>query len=483
MKKILSATLVLCMLATACLSLVACNKVSKRDIKKDPVGTISEAFENALSQFFGDDAGAEKTLEKAFEKGSVNITLASGTLMGGELTEINETLYVNEKNGAFVSDTKLVYDGHRYKATLWGDKTGLTFQSASILGSDDALRLDFDTFIKYFSESSLFDYLYKYLGFTEDDAAATVSAVERLRGLIDEKKATVSEKDMEKLIQKLADVFSQKVDDEKIEDENGKEVKSIVVTYKVDNERIAEAYALIMDVFAESETGEGVTAPVLEYDLEADVFIHINAKTNTLSSMKVRADMTPVSPETGVRGETIMAEGELSFTAEKIQLTGKAKIGKTLYTLDAGVDKQTSGHKVTYDAWASIKTGNVRLDVLEATCTYHKKTGDLTLQGTVALNEADSITFSASANYTAGKTEVVFDLGTVQITESGEEIFSFGEEDTLRVVIKPLDEIPTPDGDGVDIVAMDEAEVADLFRGLAESDIARLVMQFLFQMN
>ena len=478
MKKILSAILVLCTLASVCLSLSACSGVSAKKVEKDPVGTISEAFGNALSAFFGDDAGARKTLEKARKKGSVDITLASNDLMGGDLSEINEVLYVDEKNNAFVSDTKVVYDGHRYKATVWGDKEGLIFKSASVLGSDDALKLNFDSFIKHFSESALFDYLHTNLGVADEDTEDVVCIVEQLRGLMQGNVGALTEKETKQLTKQLAEIFGQDVTTEDVENENGKTTKNIVVRYKVNNKRISDAYVLLEKAFVGEKSV--VEEIALSYEVEADVYIRINAKTNTVSSVKVRADIeTPINPITW-ESKTVQTDLTLAFSEKQMNLTGKVKVDNVLYSVDAGIEKKQSGNKITYDAHAFVKTGNVRMDILELSCVYNKKTGDLTIGGSIALDETNSIDVAVTATYTATKTEVVFELGTVKVKGGEKTLFAFTEDDELRMVIKPLDEIPAPDGDAVDVMTLDKDELEEVFDGIGKSDVTALIMQILF---
>lgn len=479
MKKILSVFLAVCMLATMCLSLAACSSVSVKKVEKDPAGTISTAFENALSDFFEDDAGAEKVLKKVRKKGSVDILVASNDLMGGGLTEINEVIYLDQKKNAFVSDTKVIYDGHRYKATVWGDKEGLTFKSASIFGTDDALSINFDSFINDFSDSELFDYLHELLGLTDDHAEDIVALVESLRGVMEGQPGALSEKEADKLIQDLAEIFKQTVESEEIENANGKKVDGIVVSYKVDNKKINKAYELLVETFNDLDTDEEVEDLELPYDIEADIFITINAKTNTVSTVKVRADVAPIDPWTGEVGDTIKADLLCTFTEEKISLTGKVKMDGVLYTLDAGIEKAKSGDNVSYNAYASFKTGNVRIEVLDLSCVYNKKTGDLTIDGSIAIDENNSINMAVTATYTVNKTEIVFELGSVRILDGEDVMFSFKEDDDLRIVIKSLDEIPTPDSNAVDIVTMDRDEVGDLFTDIGNSDVVALIMQFL----
>lgn len=480
MKRILSVVLAVCMLATMCLSLAACSSVSVKNVKKDPVGTISEAFGNTLAEFFEDDAGAEKLLKKARKKGSVDILVASNDLMGGDLTEINEVIYLDQKNNAFVSDTKVIYDGHRYKATIWGDKKGLTFKSASVLGNDDALTLNFDSFIKDFSDSDLFDYLDDMLGLTDENAEDIVAVVEALRGVMNGNLGTLSEKDADKLIQNLADIFKQNVESEKTEDENGKKINNIIVSYKVDNKKINKAYELIVETFTDMDSDEDVEELDLPYDIEADIFVTINSKKNTVSSVKVRADVAPIDPLTGEEGETIKADLLCTFTEEKISLTGKVKMDGVIYTVDAGIEKAKSGDKVIYDVYASFKTGNVRIEILDLSCAYNKKTGELTIDGSIALDQNDSIDVELTATYTANKTEVVFELGTVQVMDGEDVMFSFKQDDDLRIVIKPLEEIPAPDSNATDVVTMNEDELDALFVDIGNSDVVALIMEILF---
>ena len=150
------------------------------------------------------------------------------------------------------------------------------------------------------------------------------------------------------------------------------------------------------------------------------------------------------------------------------------------YTVDAGIDKAKSGDKVIYDVYASFKTGNVRIEILDLSCAYNKKTGELTIDGSIALDQNDSIDVELTATYTANKTEVVFELGTVQVMDGEDVMFSFKQDDDLRIVIKPLEEIPAPDSNATDIVTMNEDELDALFVDIGNSDVVALIMEILF---
>ncbi len=493
MKKILSAVLILCMLASSCLLLTSCGEKNGKDADVGMVETLSAAFKNTLLAFFGDDAGTGGILKSAGQKGAVNIQLKSDTLMGGDLTEIDETLYMDEKNSAYVLDTKLVYDGHKYKATLWADKNGLTFEGASILGSDDVLSLDFDSFVKYFSESALFDHLYADFGVSDEDAARIVNAVEQLRGVIDESQTVMSEGEIDKLAKKIGSVFHQVIDMEQIEDENGDEINVLTLTYKVDNEKIAAARRLVLEATLDKGQTDGTDTPealrtALEEEIsafdamlnvEADVFIYIDLRNGTISEMRLRTDIEPLTDALEELTDTLQLDLTWCFGADEISLSGKGKMGNTRYTLDAGVVKEQTGSRVNYSAWAYVKNGNVRIDILDASCAYNKKSGVLTLEGVLALNEYESVEFDAEATYKANKNEVVFELIAANITAANESVLAFGEEDTFRITIQPTKEIPRVETDATDIVRMDEDEVKDLFESISGSVIGKKILGIL----
>ncbi len=494
MKKIVSLVLILCMLASSCLMLASCSGTSERDVKKDPAGTISDAVNNAMSDFMEDEAGAGKVLEKALKKGSVGITLSSESLMGGKLTEINEVIYTDQKKNAFVSDTKLIYDGHKYQATLWGDKEGVTFKSASFLGTDDALRLDFNTFIKQFPESALFDYLYDTIGLSDEDATRIVDMVKNVRDLIDEEKAALSDKETDKLIKDIVAIFEQTVDTQKIENEEGKKNDTIVVSYKVDNDKLIKAIQLLADTAVKEglivtddtpeEFREDLDEQLKDFDsamdISAEILVYIDAKSGTLKTIEFSANVKQFFDLEETAASTLKIEGALTFAANEIALKVEIRGGEEKHTLNAAIEKKKSGNKVTYETHVTVKQGNVQLELLEATCTYNTKSGALHLGGTVAVGSEDSIEFELDATYTVSKNEIVFELDTVEIT--GEADFTFGkdEDDQFRVVIKVLDEIPTPDTDAVDIVKMDAKEWEDLFESIAKSDISKMFSEILY---
>ena len=118
MKKILSLLLVLCMIATSCVLFSSCAKVSTKDVEKDPQATLSEAIQNTSASFFTDEANANKVINEALKSGSISVLFESPDLLGGMITKISETIYLDGTNQKFVSDTNVTMNSSSKSALM-----------------------------------------------------------------------------------------------------------------------------------------------------------------------------------------------------------------------------------------------------------------------------------------------------------------------------------------------------------------------------
>ena len=105
MRKFLSLALAVCLLVSSCLILGSCSQVNEEKMKKDPASVLSTAMENTTAQFFKDTANINPIIAKAMKSGSLSVSLEAELLKEANIGKITETIYMNEKDKKFVSDT------------------------------------------------------------------------------------------------------------------------------------------------------------------------------------------------------------------------------------------------------------------------------------------------------------------------------------------------------------------------------------------
>ncbi len=485
MKKILSVLLVLCMLASSVLVLGSCSKKDK-DAKNDPFTEIAAAFGNSASAFFG-DAAAQKVMDKASQKGSFDITLASDTLMGGLLTEINEVIYIDSKNNTAVSDTALTIDKHKYNATLWGDKDGLAIKSESIFGNDDTLRLNLDSFIKNFEDSGLMDYLKDSLGMPEEASAELLDMIASIGDMMDEEKASATEKELEVMMAALYEILGHTETEAEMAGMDGKETKHKVVTFTLDNESLDKLCKLVLEyieknadtamiaseelITIKTTLNEALNQLDAMMSMEIKATFNINTKGNTLTSSILEAKLIPLENES----QKIEASLEVAFTAEAFTVKAGAKVEGVKYAVDISVDKKTEGDTVTYEMVGALKTGNVKMDLFSATYMYDKKAGEIEFKGTVSLNENDSAEINLKALYKVTDTEITFELDALEISSDSEVFFKMSRGDELKIVITAGEDAPVMDEDATDIMDMGAKDWERLVASVMESDLGQLL--------
>ncbi len=472
MKKIMSVILILCMLASSCAILTACDAVSEKKVEKDPVTSVATALENSLSAFFTDEIGAEKVLEKAQKKGSYSLTFACEDLFeeilgNNDLSEIREVIYADAKDDTYVSDTFVTYGGKEYNATVWADKTGIALKSEAILGNDDTLRLVYETFLEKFEDSDLYEYILEKSGVSEDDidddAAEeiknTISGmIESIQGLLDEKKAPMTEKEQETFVKEVCRILNQSITTVEMAGSNGKESEHIAVEYVLDNEAFADLCDFIVETSEEFElmtedeiddmkasVDDAIDMLNETYAMEIVATFYINAKENTMTSVTVDGEMLAQdSTDTDDEWDFYVAQDiefdvELSFGKSEILLDGSVEYGGTEYSIELTVAKETADGVTTYDLDAKVDYGNLSFKLLDAEYTYNKETGDITLEGKVSLGEASSMEFVLEANCVATKNELTFKLEGLEVESGNEILFKMSRGDELTLVIKAED--------------------------------------------
>ncbi len=489
MKKILSVLLVLCMLLSSCLVFSACGKVTEKKAAKDPFEIIATAWDTSLSSFFSDTKEIGEIDKEAGKMGSYQLILASDELDNGKLYEIDETLYMDHKGGALVSETKLTVAGTSYRASIWGDRESLALKSEAILGSKDTLMINFKQFLEKFEDSEL----KTALNLDEETTAQLLKSVEYLTKCFDEKNPPIPEEDVEKLTDDLCKILNQKIVEKEIAVGDEKKSKHIVISYSLDNDGWAELIDFYIGMIADYDipVGDSVTEPeetLTEFlrklnedgtlNISCDFAIH--AKSGALSQMDV--DMS-FRPKTTADGEET-AENRvdialsLAFTEDLLTLTGTFEAAGEEYKVEAEIEKTVKSDKTTYTFTAEAKTGNVRIDLLDATYTYDVKDGEIELEGFLALNEDDRATFDLKATCEViKKKSYTVTVDTFKLSSNGENLLDFkkSRNNELSFSVSVIDELPERDEDAMDIVDMDQKDIEKLLTDMENSSLSQLI--------
>ncbi len=492
MKKILSVLLVLCMLALVAISFSACGKVDEKKATKDPGGVLTTAFDTALSSFFSDGTDLKKIQEKASEKGSYHLILASDNLGDGKLYEIDETLYIDRKGEAFVSESKVTSAGTVYRASIWGDKESLALKSESLFGNKDTLYINFNSFLKNFEESDL----RAALGVDEETTQYILEIAAHLVQVLDGTDPIIPVDHRKDLMDDLYEILGQTIAEKDIAIGDGKKADHIILSYTIDNDTIAALFDFCADVIRDYElpgdedieeyvamTDELVDALNASGKLEIACAFYINARSGAMAQTDVEITFTPTATTsaytTDVEDESDVVD--LAFTMifgeDRLTLEGTLDADGSSYQITAEATKKTKSGKTTYTFVADAQRGNVRIDLLEMTCNFDEKKGAIEMTGFVAVDEYDRMTIDMAATCETSKTEYVLSLESLLIRNGKEDVFDFkkSRNNEVSLTVSVIENLPERDVDAEDIMDMTTADWSQLISDMEKSDIGKLL--------
>lgn len=467
MKKILSLVLVLCMLAASCVFLASCSKVSAKKVEADPQATLSEAIQNTSNNFFTDDANAGKVLNDALKSGAFTVSFESADLMGGDLTKISETIYVDSENQKYVSDTNVTYGGEDLSARIFLDKNGLMLNSEAILGSNKTLAVNLATFADKFDESALVE----LFGLDEETVGTVNEVVATLKTAL-EKSAQTNEESAKALANEYLALLKQNIAEEKLENADGKKVKHVVVTYTLNNETVkafAEKAMAQMDLGDElnTEAKASLDEMIKEMNetvaIDLSVKLYINTKTNAVTKIAVSGTVTDKEDNTAAT-----VAGEIAFSDTEIKLTANVSGIEDPITAEVKLTKEEADGTVTYKLTVNGSSGSVSVNVLNASYSYTKSSGAIVLSADI-INEDNKRT-SATLN---GKLTVTSDEASLEFTslKLDEETLNF----KLLISAKKVSEIPATPTDAKDIVTMTQGEWVDVMNEFQNSKLGKMI--------
>ncbi len=493
MKKILPMLLVLSMLVAGCLLLSSCSGVTEAKAEKDPVDAIGSAMDNAFTSFFEEEKDLAAINKKAADKGSLNIVLATDMLPDGKLYELNETLYLDLKGSNVVSETKLTIAGTSYRASIFGNKESLALKSESILGTKDTFKITFDRFLAEFKDSDLA----KSLNLDAETADEILKIAETITKAFDEKDPIIPKKDMEKLTKEMLEILKQEIKSETLT-VDGKEVTCVVMTYSINNENFAELvefylqllkdYDLLsmfgeveMDMEIDEMLGTIVDDLNETAELDMSLALYINGKTGGLVQANLDINIEPIAdPDLPAEYASDPVEISLALTVseKKMVLEGDIYADGEEAQLTVEIAKAKKDDKISYTFTAGMRQGNVHIDFLDATYAYDKKTGDITFDGFIAVDQSDRISFELKGLCEIKDDSYTISLKSFAVMNGKEELFNFKTDrnNELSVTVSAVKEIPAVSEDAIDIMDMDEKAWSEFVENIQKSELGQLII-------
>ncbi len=482
MKKILSALLILTLLVVGALLFTSCDEMSEKKMKKDPMTALNEAENNTMSAFFSDEAGAGKVLNKAQKKGSFNITFTTKELFGGDLTKLSETVFVDSKNNAFVSDTFITLCGEDLAARIFVDQSGFALSSDAIFGNADTLVLNFDSMTEKLKGSALAD----IMEMTDEDVDALIKGLDSMKEALNAK-PTDSVKDMKEWYDKLAKLTKETITTETVEDEDGKKTEYIVVSHTINNDVIEELIDLVLEEIkadgtmsaediAEMETSiDALLVQVLgTIELDLTEKTYIVPKNNTIAKITCTGTGKLTASNLIPEADSANMELDLSCTFSDNQIAAILDIDMADQTIKASfvIDKEQKDDKTTYTFALAGGTKTVTVDILTGSYVYDKAAEEITVEAEIMQDESTSMTLTAKASYKVTKNEI---FAKVLSVSAGDETFEFGTDNELSLTIKAEDSIPERPADAKDMMDLSSAELEELGQKVESSRLAKVI--------
>ena len=491
MKKILSLVLVACMLFSAIGLLSSCGKaVNVKDFEENPTEALAKVMSNS-NGMFADELGIGEIIAGSANGGSVSIVFASDTLLG-DITSINETIYMNGADKQFVSDTVVKYDGQDLAARVFVDKNGLILNSESLLGSNKYIEINMATLAEKFTDSAL-----AQLMGMPDEAKAEVEQVlttvkdvyEKYFTMFDDVQAKNAEL-ATNLLEALEPTFT-----EATVSVDGKDYKCIVVSYTLNNKTIEAFMDVYMDFYMETmgdmfegfealagadideamadmktQIDEAMAEMNETVDIDLKLNMNIEAKSAAIISETLKGKIVLKDVYEGEE-DTVNVDCEMIFGEDKITFDGEWIYGDETFNLNAAITKTVKGDTATFNAIANYKLvedGETEEGkIADITYTYTHKTGEFKLEGTIG-PEDDSMEFGLE-----GTIKVEKDTATFKITSVTADAVTLKFD--LTVTFNKTAEIPARPTDATDVVDMTEGNWVDLITEIQNGPLGALL--------
>lgn len=467
MKKFLSLTLSLLVLAIACLSLASCgNAVDENTVKKDPQAAIMNAMTNTANAFYTDDAKINPIIAKALTGGSFSASFESKTLLG-DLSKISQTLYMSEKDQRIVSDTLVTYAGKNYSGRLFLDENGVILSSEALLGSKKSLSLNLDSFFDRFADSELA----AALGMNTSEVREALAEMKTM--LDDAKNDAEDDGEMKAKLDELLRTLGQTVASGTTENANGEAVECVTVTYTVTNETLEALFDKIVAFYA--ETGEDADDLALQLDnviaelnatltLEADYVLYIEMATGRLIKTEFTLDGQSLDSE----NESFAANFTILYSDTEISVSVEIYAGGSMISgINATVKKTVEDSLCTYALSVSMTEDGKTEKLLDGAYTYNTESGDIRITADIH-SGGETLSFEIG-----GKILVSKDAATIEFNSLTYADFTINFKLTFSFDANA--EIPAAPTDAKDIVTLTADDVEILMSEIQKSELGKLL--------
>ena len=490
MKKLLSLFLVLTMIF-ACTSLVACSDDKSGDeAAAEDAATASNPLANAIDKFVGGDDAMGNIVYEALMGGSMKVHVGLGEYdLGADVGDVEATFYFDGENFKLVTDAYAEIEGEELSALMFVDKSGLALISESIFGNDDALAVNFETFLEEFEDS----WLAEQMG----DDSAVDTMMETLQTVVDtlnNKEGLTLSDDAIAAIEAVGTVFEVETSEEEVKNADGDKVACTVYTVAIDNDTVielAEKLVDVVDVLAdeldlESMLGGASLEDMMGMDLdeipdmledaldEAEVEIDVTLaaavdETNTLVSATVEGVVEAM-------GEEISSDVALLFSENAIILEGTVEAMGEEHGAALTIEKEDSADELAYTMSLDIESDAVggEYTPFVGEFLYNKEDGEFELSLVVDSSPAEYD--EVVEIFLTGALEMSEDSFKLAITEVGAAGVSI--ELDAWVEFNASAEMPAFPEDARDIIDFDEDDWMEIYEGIMDSDLGDLIASF-----
>lgn len=416
----------------------------------------------------------------------MGVALKSEELLSTPLS-LSTTIYTDAKKDLLMADVDLDYLGKDISAFLWSDKDGVGLKSESLLGTPDALRLNYASFEEKFEDSGL----YKLLGM---DGAVAGTPLSILKQAIETMQTSTKKLEDEgrDLVNRVFEALDQSVAKENVTTADGKEVSHLVTTLSLTDANLRAVCEIIKE---ELNAEESFTSEEKEswsnqldeiadgldetMDLNITLKIFILPKKNRITKITLEGkltssfgatDMLPLG-ESGSASSAVELNASLDFSATEIALDVDMVMDGRDVSFDVAIVKDSSKKSVTYELSATAGLLSVTVDLLNATFTYEKSTGDITLELDVMQTESSRNKITVGANLKVEKNAFALSLSSAKL---GNKTINFGKQNVISITVKALDTLPSIPNKSTDVMNLTENEWMEIIEHIGTLFVQRL---------
>ena len=232
MKKILTVSIIVCMLLVSLLAFSSCSVVTDARMKIQGQEVVSNAVKNTTDKFFSSgklfssDKRTREIVEAATETGSVEIDLESDLLeSSADIENINYKTYFDKLNKKSVTQMKVTYDDEEFALDTFVDKNGYVISGESVLGSDQAYAIYPATLSEKLIDSDLGKMLFAD---TPDEELESIAEVLEQFAKAYKEGFETDEEEQKAETDALWETLNPKTESVKITNANGKEITAVV---------------------------------------------------------------------------------------------------------------------------------------------------------------------------------------------------------------------------------------------------------------